>query len=49
MTVLKRSDFGLAAYVPQVSDEIQMHIIIQAVETKAYEAYLKAQEKKSHQ
>ena len=42
-TTLKRSDFGLGRYVPQVSDEIQMHIISQAVEAKAYAAYLKAQ------
>jgi polyisoprenoid-binding protein YceI len=42
-TTLKRSDFGLGRYVPQVSDEIQMHIISQAVEAKAYAEYLKAQ------
>lgn len=48
MTTVKRSDFGLGGYVPQVSDEIQMHIISQAVETKPYEAYLKTEEKKSH-
>jgi polyisoprenoid-binding protein YceI len=42
-TMLKRSDFGLGRYVPQVSDEIQMHIISQAVEAKAYAEYLKAQ------
>jgi polyisoprenoid-binding protein YceI len=32
---LKRSDFGLGKYVPQVGDEIQMHIITQAVEAAA--------------
>jgi polyisoprenoid-binding protein YceI len=42
-TTLKRSDFGLGKYVPQVSDEIQMHIISQAVEAKAYADYLKAE------
>jgi polyisoprenoid-binding protein YceI len=41
-TSLRRSDFGLGKYVPQVSDEIQMHIISQAVEAKAYAEYLKA-------
>jgi len=41
-TILKRSDFGLGKYVPQVSDEIEMHIICQAVESKAYAEYLKA-------
>jgi polyisoprenoid-binding protein YceI len=40
--MLKRSDFGLGKYVPQVGDEIQMRIIVQAVEAKAYADYLKA-------
>lgn len=40
---LKRSDFGLGRYVPQVGDEIQLHLTSQAVEAKAYAAYLKAQ------
>jgi polyisoprenoid-binding protein YceI len=42
-TTLKRSDFGLGKFVPQVSDEIQMRITSQAVEAKAYAEYLKAQ------
>jgi polyisoprenoid-binding protein YceI len=42
-TTLKRSDFGLGKYVPQVGDEIQMHIISQAVDAKAYAEYLKVQ------
>ena len=42
LTTLKRSDFGLGKYVPQVADEIQMRIIIQAVEAKPYAEYLKA-------
>jgi polyisoprenoid-binding protein YceI len=42
-TTLKRSDFGLGKYVPQVGDEIQMHIISQAVEAKAYAEYLRVQ------
>ena len=46
-TTLKRSDFGLGRYVPQVGDEIQMHIIVQAVEAKAYAEYLKAQAAKA--
>lgn len=41
--LLMRSDFGLGKYVPQVGDEIQMHIISQAVEAKAYAEYLKVQ------
>ena len=44
LTTLKRSDFGLGKYVPQVADEIQMRIIIQAVEAKPYAEYLKARE-----
>ena len=42
-TTLKRSDFGLGKYVPQVGDEIQMHLISQAVEAKAYAEYLRVQ------
>jgi polyisoprenoid-binding protein YceI len=45
-TTLKRSDFGLGAFVPQVSDEIQLQIISQGVEAKGYAEYLKKQEKK---
>jgi hypothetical protein len=44
LATLKRSDFGLGKYVPQVGDEIQMRIIIQAVEAKPYAEYLKARE-----
>jgi len=44
ITTLKRSDFGLGKYVPQVGDEIQMHIISQAVEAKPYAEYLKARQ-----
>jgi polyisoprenoid-binding protein YceI len=43
MVTLKRSDFGLGLYVPQVSDEIQIHITAEAAEKNAYEQYLKAQ------
>jgi hypothetical protein len=41
-TTLKRSDFGLGKYVPQVGDEVQMHIIVQAVDAAANAEYLKA-------
>lgn len=40
--MLKRSDFGLGAYVPQVGDEIQLVVTTQAAEAKAYAAYLEA-------
>lgn len=40
---LKRSDFGLGAYVPQVSDEIQLLVTTQAAEAKAQAAYLEMQ------
>jgi len=43
MATLKRSDFGLGLYVPQVSDEIQIHITAEAAEKNAYEQYLKAE------
>lgn len=46
MTTLKRSDFGLGRYVPQVGDEIEMHIICQAVDARAYAEYLKAHPRK---
>jgi len=42
-TTLRRSDFGLGAYVPQVGDEIQMRIVSEAIDAKAYAEYLKAQ------
>jgi len=35
-TVLKRSDFGLGLYVPQVGDEVEIHITAQADEAKGY-------------
>ena len=40
---LNRSDFGLGLYVPQVSDEIRVHITAEAAEKNAYEQYLKAE------
>ncbi len=45
-TLLKRSDFGLGAYVPQVGDEIRMSITSQGVEAKGYAEYLKKQAEK---
>jgi polyisoprenoid-binding protein YceI len=41
-TAIKRSDFGLGKFVPQVSDEITIHITCQADEAKGYAAYMKA-------
>ena len=41
-TTLKRSEFGLGEYVPQVGDEIQMRITAQGAEAKAYAEYLRA-------
>jgi len=43
MTTLKRSDFGLGKFVPQVGDEIQLHITSQAADAAAYAQYLKEQ------
>lgn len=42
-TKLKRSDFGLGKFVPQVSDEVTLHITMQADEAKGYAALLKAE------
>jgi polyisoprenoid-binding protein YceI len=42
-TIVKRSDFGLGAFVPQVSDEIRMQIISQGVEARGYAEYLRKQ------
>jgi polyisoprenoid-binding protein YceI len=42
-TTLKRSDFGLGAFVPQVSDEIKLQISSQGVEAKGYAEYLRKQ------
>lgn len=39
---LKRSDFGMGKFVPQVSDEITIHITCQADEAKGYAALMKA-------
>jgi len=41
---LKRSDFGLGKFVPQVGDAIAVHITAQAVEANAYADYQKAQQ-----
>lgn len=46
VTTLRRSDFGLGRYVPQVGDDIEMHITCQAVDAKAYKEYLQAHPKK---
>jgi polyisoprenoid-binding protein YceI len=46
MTTLKRSDFGLGAYVPQVSDEIRLQITSQGVEAKGYAEYLRKEAEK---
>ena len=40
---LKRSDFGMGKFVPQVSDEITIHITCQADEAKGYAALQKAE------
>jgi polyisoprenoid-binding protein YceI len=41
-TTIKRSDFGLGLYVPQVSDEVSIHITAQADEAKGYAKTLRA-------
>jgi polyisoprenoid-binding protein YceI len=49
LTTIKRSDFGLGMYVPQVSDEISIRITCQADEAKAYAKYLKAEAQQAAQ
>jgi polyisoprenoid-binding protein YceI len=41
--MLKRSDFGLGRYVPQVSDQIELQITAEAAEARGYADYLAAQ------
>jgi polyisoprenoid-binding protein YceI len=41
-TTLKRSDFDLGMYIPQVSDEVSVHITAQADEAKGYAKDLRA-------
>lgn len=41
-TTLKRSDFGLGLYVPQVSDDVSVHLTVQADEAKGYAKMLRA-------
>lgn len=42
-TTIKRSEFGVGRYAPQVSDAVELHITAQAAEAKAYADYLKAE------
>jgi len=42
-TTLKRSEFGLSKFVPIVSDEIEVRIVCQGAESKAYADWLKAE------
>jgi polyisoprenoid-binding protein YceI len=39
-TTLKRSEFGLGRFVPQVSDEVSIHVTCQGDEAKAYASQL---------
>lgn len=43
-TMLKRSDFGLGRFVPQVSDEVQIEFTVEAADAVGYAKVLKAQE-----
>lgn len=42
-TTLKRSDFGIGKFIPQVGDDIGIHITSQAVDAKTYAQYLEDQ------
>jgi len=41
---IRRSDFGLGAYVPQVGDEVRIQLTTQGAEAKALAAYRQKQE-----
>lgn len=40
-TSIKRSDFGLGKYVPEVGDDVDIQIVCQAAESAAYTEYLR--------
>jgi len=40
-TSIRRSDFGLGKYVPEVGDEIAIQIVCQAAESAAYAEHLR--------
>ena len=40
-TTIKRSDFGLGKYVPEVGDDIEIQIVCQAAESAAYAEFLR--------
>lgn len=40
-TTIKRSDFGLGKYVPEVGDDVEIQIVCQAAESVAYAEYLR--------
>jgi polyisoprenoid-binding protein YceI len=44
-TTLKRSDFGIKAYVPMVSDDIKIHITSEAIDAKAFAEGMKPEAK----
>ncbi len=35
---LKRSDFGITTYLPMAADEVRIHVVVEAVEAKAFAA-----------
>jgi polyisoprenoid-binding protein YceI len=37
-TTLKRSDFGINTYLPMVADEVKIHLVAEAIESKAFAA-----------
>ena len=45
-TTLKRSDFGVGAYVPLVSDALKVTITVEAIESKAYAKKMAEETKK---
>jgi polyisoprenoid-binding protein YceI len=42
---LKRSEFGITNYLPMAADEVKIHVVVEAVEAKAFAAGRKAPDK----
>tara|TARA_R110001606_G_scaffold83958_2_gene191240 strand:+ start:77814 stop:78482 length:669 start_codon:yes stop_codon:yes gene_type:complete len=48
-TTIKRSDYGMKAYVPAVSDELQVRITAEAIDADAYAKKIAAEQKAAEQ
>lgn len=48
-TTIKRSDFGMDKYVPAVGDELDVKVVLEAIETQAYKKKLKSMQEEAQQ